>query len=203
MKITILSLFLCSFICQISLTGVAQSSLYNLLNPEMIPANRLRDKAPQHIDWKGFSGIDPDTLSSFSAFKQLYFEIEKAEIQNELPGLLELWEQLAAWQVSHNSIPLIVLDLNFAQVHPQAQENGWIGFENSHFFDVATETSPYVQRHLFVAFPGAEYIPENGTSLYIGPEFYFSDSETLPTHLSIQFNNQLSGSLNRWNIWKY
>lgn len=180
-----------TFICLgmlISQHFQAQSALYDQLDTALIPSQLLRNKAPQLFPWQNYTGVNPDTLTTYSAFKQLFFEAKQAEIEEFLPELTELWQSAENWQRIHGSIPLIILDLEYAQVLADAEENGLIGFENGHYIDLPTDTSPYSLRPLLAAFPTSESFPEAGTELYIGPEFYFTNTDVIPAQLSLNLN---------------
>lgn len=170
----------------------AQSALYDQLDTSLIPSQLLRNKAPLLFPWQNYTGSNPDTLSNYSAFKQLFFEAKQAELEEFLPDLTALWQSAENWQRIHGSIPLIILDLEYAQVLAGAEENGLIGFENGHYVDIPTDISPYSIRPLLAAFPASETLPEAGTEVYIGPEFYFTNADVMPAQLTLILNGVTS-----------
>lgn len=99
------------------------------------------------------NGSSADPLTE-GMLKNTFHAMHKADLSgSQLPSLGELFQQAKSMKAASSTIPIVVMDLFYDNLHPEAYTNGWVENQEGQIIDLTDDsTSPYVTDRAFAFF---------------------------------------------------
>ncbi len=150
-----------------------KSDPYASLKAQGIPTGILRDMAIGQINWKA---IDAKRIIDNKTFRQVFFELYNANTKLELPTLEKLVQSSYKAQ-DNNTFLVSVIDIDYNQFKPGAEDKGLITFKNGQI--AVKSNDAYETNSLFIAgIPAQRKFTGKTVTFDFNPEFYFSNHNT-------------------------
>lgn len=99
------------------------------------------------------NGSSADPLSE-GMLKSTFHAMHKADLSgNQLPSLSQLFHQAKSMKATSSTIPIVVMDLFYDNLHPDAYANGWVENQDGQLVDLTDEQiSPFITDRAFAFF---------------------------------------------------
>lgn len=99
------------------------------------------------------NGGSADPLTE-GMLKNTFHAMHKADLSgSQLPSLSQLFDQSKSMKAASSTIPIVVMDLFYDNLHPDAYANGWVENQDGQIIDLTdAQTSPFITDRAFAFF---------------------------------------------------
>ncbi len=189
--------FLILSVCMTSklLNAQKNDSIFMQLNKRPITTGILYNTTYNYSNIDSYDGIS-DSICTFNNWKQIYYEINNSMLykMSNIPSLQRIVDLKNKISNSNNeAVPLAIMNINFNRIKSYALDSNLIGIDtNGNYYDIIGNTkSPYEEKKVIAFTAFMDKLSYNYVEFYVGKEFYFSNSSTLPLNTQIDFDDGL------------
>lgn len=162
---------------------------FEQLDRTLIKTNNLINRSVLFTDHARFYK-DSVGVNNYSGWLQLYIEIYNGYFDNKNFIALDSVKSKVKQYKNNNIIPILIMDLEYNQLKPTALLDSLIIDDNGIFKDVFPRTqNPYETQRVFSFTPSTNSIYKNDYTFLVSKEFFFTNQDTLPSNILIDFGD--------------
>ncbi len=162
---------------------------FDQLDRTFITTNNLINRSVLFTDHTPFYK-DSVGINNYSGWLQLYIEIYNGYFDNKNFTVLDSIKSKVKQHKNNNVIPILIMDLEYNQLKPTALLDSLIIDDNGIFKDIFPRIqNPYETQRVFSFSPATNSIYKNDYTFLVSKEFFFSNQDTLPSNILIDFGD--------------